>query len=88
MWYADTYQMELEEGIRQSNLNQIERFETQFSDISFSDLQSQKEHVRTDDNCRHYIHKETGTVYSWNYSEKTWKTNLFTNEDAIKKLFG
>ena len=90
MWYSDVCKMQIEEKMRQNNINMIKAFETQFPDMVFSELQSQFGHVWTDDHKSHYLDNTTGTIYSWDHVAKIWKTDSITNKnkDLIKRLFG
>lgn len=65
-------------------------FLKKFSIVVWNDMIKQCEWIETDDNCTHYMDKQTKYIYSWDLYEEKWLGPFKPHErnhDDLKSMF-
>lgn len=69
-----------------------QQFSESYPDLIFSDLILQREDLRTNDGCIHFMHRNLHfngkDIYSWNYIKKRWQQHPKKyQENLLNKIF-
>lgn len=66
---------------------QITKLANSYPNVSWNNLQRQREDMMTDDACTHYLDKTNGLVYSWNFSDEEWIQHSEDYQKSLLKFF-